>query len=241
MTGEKTLLVQNVPQKAPSVMAGKFVFLFVFLLADLVLYPFAGDQGLRAEWFRLLALFITISSIYAVSFRRSTWIVALLFAGPVVWHRTIVSESTATKLGLAGLAIGVAFDVFVVVVIFRRVFRTRDVGSQTIFGAVSIYLMVGFAFIRIYMFLVALQPGAFYLDPVLNRHTLPDHSDLTYYSFGTMTSLGATGISPVSGQARSLSVIEAVLGILYLGVLVSRLIAMYRPMETDGIPQKSEE
>jgi hypothetical protein len=44
-----------------------------------------------------------------------------------------------------------------------------------------------------------------------------------------MTSLGAPGIVPVSDQARSFSVIEAILGVLYLAVLISRLMGAYRP------------
>ncbi|HEY4046292.1 MAG TPA: hypothetical protein VGM27_05425 [Acidobacteriaceae bacterium] len=68
---------------------------------------------------------------------------------------------------------------------------------------------------------------------------MPDHSALTFYSFGVMTCLGAAGISPVSEQARSLTIIEAILGILYLGVLVSRLIAMYRPAEAPSQPGRS--
>ena len=43
-----------------------------------------------------------------------------------------------------------------------------------------------------------------------------------------MTSLGAAGITPVSPQARSLTVVEAILGVLYLAVLVARLIGAYR-------------
>jgi len=43
-----------------------------------------------------------------------------------------------------------------------------------------------------------------------------------------MTALGSAGITPVSGEARCLSVIEALLGVLYLAVLISRLIGAYR-------------
>jgi hypothetical protein len=52
-----------------------------------------------------------------------------------------------------------------------------------------------------------------------------------------MTQLGAAGITAVSDQARSLSVIEAVLGQLYLAVLISRLVGAYRthaPSEQKG-------
>ena len=46
------------------------------------------------------------------------------------------------------------------------------------------------------------------------------------------TSLGAAGITPVSPQARSFSIFEAILGILYLAVLITGLIGTYRPRST---------
>jgi hypothetical protein len=196
----------------------KFVYLFVFLLIDLAVYPYEGYyESKLSVWFRLLNVLIVISSIYAVSFRRLTWIIALVIAVPVAIHRGLFYEITASGLELAGASVSIAFDIFIIVVIFRRAFQTREVTSGAIYGAVSIYLLIGFAFMRIYAVLVALQPGAFYLDPVLNHRTLPIQSDLSYYSFVTMTSLGAVGISPVSDQARSISVVESVIGILWGG------------------------
>jgi uncharacterized membrane protein len=62
----------------------------------------------------------------------------------------------------------------------------------------------------------------------LNLHTIPDRFDIIYYSFGMMTQLGAAGIAAVTDQARSVSVIEAILGQLYLAVLISRLVGAYR-------------
>jgi hypothetical protein len=47
-----------------------------------------------------------------------------------------------------------------------------------------------------------------------------------------MTSLGASGITPVSSQARSFSILEAILGVLYLAVLIAGLIGAYRPKST---------
>jgi hypothetical protein len=43
-----------------------------------------------------------------------------------------------------------------------------------------------------------------------------------------MTSLGASGIVAVSDQARSLTAVESVLGVLYLAVMISRLVGAYR-------------
>jgi Ion channel len=224
MTNEKD---QNYVWK-PSPASGKFNYLFVFLLAELAVYPWERYDSKFAIWFRLLNILVTVSSVYAVSFRRLTWIVAAVIAAPVAFHRALLFEITASKLDLAGAFVGIAFDIFIIVVIFRRAFQIREVTSDAIYGAVSIYLLIGFSFMRIYTLLVTFQPDAFYLDPRLYHHSLPVQSDMFYYSFVTMTSLGAVGIAPASDQARAISVVESVIGILYLGVLVSRLIAAYR-------------
>jgi hypothetical protein len=215
-------------QIEPPRASGKFVFLFAFLLIQLLLYPYAGSGVTIALWFRLLNVLIALSSVYAVSFRRMTWIIALVFAAPLLLDPFILHEVTMSKLQLVRSGISIAFDIFIIVVVFRKVFQRGEATSDGIYGAVSIYLLAGFAFSRIYSILVAFQHDAFYLDPALNHHTFPLQPDFIYYSFLTMTSLGAAGISPVSDQARSLSIVQSLLGILYLGVLVSRLIATYK-------------
>ena len=74
---------------------------------------------------------------------------------------------------------------------------------------------------------VWLIPG--HCDPTVNLHTVPNRFDFVYYSFGTITSLGAAGITPILPQARSFTIVEAILGVLYLAVLIARLMSAYRP------------
>jgi uncharacterized membrane protein len=89
--------------------------------------------------------------------------------------------------------------------------------------------LVGFSFASVYGMVDKFQPNAFYLDPVTNLHAIPDRFDFIYYSFGTMTSLGAAGITPVTAEARSVSILQTILGVLYLAVLIARLMGAYRP------------
>lgn len=74
---------------------------------------------------------------------------------------------------------------------------------------------------------------AFYLAPTANLHTVPDRFDFIYFSFGTLTELGTQGITAVAPFARSTSFLEAILGVLYLAVLISRLINAYRSTEAE--------
>src|ERR1700740_792501 len=97
----------------------RYLFLFIILLGELLLLPYAGDNGLRYHWFRAFGLALTALSVYAVSFRRSTLIVAMLLAVPAVLSRVILSKQDASALSLVTIMLTFAFDVFVLVTIFR--------------------------------------------------------------------------------------------------------------------------
>lgn len=211
-----------------AVAAHKFFLLFVFLLASLIIYPFADHTGAGYHAFRILGSAAIFFSVYAVSFRRSVVVCGLALAVPALLQHLFRPRADAGAFAILNISLSFVFDLFIVVVIFRRVFAREKPNSETVFGALCIYLLVGFSFASVYGMLATLQPHAFFLDPQTNLHIIPDRFDFIYYSFGTMTSLGAAGITAVSNQARSITVIEAVLGVLYLAVLIARLMGAYR-------------
>jgi len=49
----------------------------------------------------------------------------------------------------------------------------------------------------------------------------------TYFSFVTMTTLGYGDVTPISEHARTLAWLEALLGQLYLAVMVAGFVAMH--------------
>jgi len=75
------------------------------------------------------------------------------------------------------------------------------------------------------------SPGSFnYPDSSLARMsepgTLPPKSEFTYYSFVTLTTLGYGEINPASPLAQVMAMLEAIIGQLYLVILVARLVAL---------------
>ena len=225
---QKWLQLQTHFRRASGLTGRKFFLLFLFLLGSLVLYPFAQESGSSYIALRVLGIVVILLSVYAVSFRRSLVTFALLLAIPAVLQRFQPTRADASLFSIFNTVFSFAFDLFIVVVIFRRVFTWDQPNSETIFGALCIYLLVGFSFASMYRMVATVQPNAFYLDPRINLHTAPERFDFIYYSFGTITSLGAAGVTAVSGQARSLTVIEAIIGVLYLAVLIARLMGAYR-------------
>src|ERR1700728_86920 len=207
----------------------RFLLLFLLLLGTLILYPYADASRFGHYAFRVIASAATLISVYAAKIHRTLLVFALLLAIPTLFQRILLPKADASSFSVFNIVLSFVFDVLIIVVIFRHVFAKEQADSETIFGALCIYLLVGFSFASAYGMVATFQQNAFYLDPRTNLHIVPDRFDFIYYSFGTMTSLGTAGITPVSPQARSLSVLEAILGVLYLAVLIARLMGAYRP------------
>ncbi len=206
----------------------KFFLLFVYLIAVLLYYPYVKENSFSYTVFRIVGSAGIFLAVYAVKVRRTLLICAVVLAIPAGLQRILLFRADAGLFSLIGILLSFAFDVFIVVLVFRRVFTEQQVKSETVFGAICIYLLIGYSFASIYAMIATLQPRAFYIDPMLNLHSVPNRFDFIYYSFATMTSMGAAGIAPVTGQARSFTVIETTLGVLYLAVLIARLMAGYR-------------
>jgi hypothetical protein len=122
---------------------------------------------------------------------------------------------------LAGaVAIGI-----LVLLILHRVFQEGPVTRQRIEGAVAVYLLVALMWAELFQFLEALKPGSFQLpsggDGLSDRF-----SPLLYFSFITLTTLGYGDIVPVAPAARSLAMVEALIGQLYPAILIARLVSL---------------
>jgi hypothetical protein len=223
-------MMRAIQREQESALTGRrFLLLFVFLLATLILFPYAEASPFGNYAFRVIGSFTVVASVYAAKIHRSLLFLAIVLAIPALFQRIVLPKVSASSFSTFNIVLSFVFDVLIVVVIFRRMFAAEEPTSETIFAALCIYLLVGFTFASVYGMVAAFQPNAFYLDPSTNLHKFPDRFDFIYYSFCTMTSLGAAGITPVTSQARSFSILEAILGVLYLAVLIARLIAAYRP------------
>ena len=205
----------------------KFLWLFLFLLGVLLCYPYSFGNNFHYFLYRALFCIVILFSVYALNLKRSLMAVALILAAPPIIQHTVYAADLKTQAAVINSFLALAFDVLIVIVIFRRIFAKAKADAESIFGALCIYLFVGFSFASIFRLTTYFEPHAFYLDPAVNSHAIFDRLDAVYYSFGTMTSLGANGIIPVSGEARLLTIIEALLGVLFLAVLVSRLLSVY--------------
>ena len=110
---------------------------------------------------------------------------------------------------------------FAQVLILADVIRQPDVTVDTILGGVGAYLFFGLIWAFIYVVLLRYQPEAL-VGPTgdAGEHT----ASMLYFSVVTQTTLGYGDIQPVTGLARGLVQIEALLGQLYIAVFVAWIV-----------------
>ena len=105
---------------------------------------------------------------------------------------------------------------------------TRD----TIVGGICVYLMLGILFGELCGLVEFLVPGSFAVaglpleEVAVARADEARYSRFLYYSFVTLTTVGFGDVTPLSAPARSLAVLEAVTGQVYLAVFVARLVGL---------------
>jgi hypothetical protein len=109
-----------------------------------------------------------------------------------------------------------------VVVIIDRVVRFEQVTAQSIYAALSSYLLIGLMFASFFGALGYLVSTPFFADgqPV-NSQTLQ------YFSFTTLTTLGYGDFTAAGSLGRALAVLEALAGQVFLATLVARLVSAY--------------
>jgi hypothetical protein len=201
----------------------RFFLLFLFLLASIVFYPYAESSGSGYYIFRILVGAAILLTVYAVTFRRGLLVLVIALAIPSILQHLLVNPHSAGIVPIVSRCISLAFYLVVIFIIFHHVFNNQNPDSETLFGALCIYLLVGFAFASSYLLISSLHPHAFYLSANSNLHLVPDRFDFVYFSFGTLTELGTPGITAIAPVARSISLLESIIGILYLAILISRL------------------
>jgi len=211
----------------------KFSYLFVTQVSFVVLFPYLAKPGLSTVVFRLLGALVFVAAVYAVSDKRRQWITGLILAVPAGVLNAI-STLHPGSLAMPSLISTLMFLGFTLITLLRAVLRTETVTRDTIYGALSVYFLMAFVWGIAYLLLETLHPGGLSMDPVRHPNHAVDWFDCMFYSFVTLTSLGYGDMVPISAQVRSLSILEAVSGIMYVAVLVARLVGLYAVAKSEG-------
>ena len=79
----------------------------------------------------------------------------------------------------------------------------------------------------LYALVEIVMPGSFAVKGGLSANIITEWSTFNYFSFTTLTTLGYGDITPMTERAQSLAILEAITGVLFMALLISRLVGLY--------------
>jgi Ion channel len=212
---------------------GRFFYLFLAQVLLIVLFPYLEQPGLPTVLFRLLAAVAFLSAVYAVSEKRAQWITALALAIPSAVLNSLFTFRPDLPIAIPAIVFTILFLAFTLATLLRAVLRTETVTPDTIYGAISVYLLMALVWGIAFLLLETLHPGTLSMDSSRHPNHKIDWFDCVFYSFVTLTSVGYGDMVPMTAQSRSLSILEAVSGIMYVAVLVARLVGLYSATKSE--------
>jgi voltage-gated potassium channel len=206
----------------------RYACLFVSLLLTAVAAPVLAAMGVRSACIEAFVLLSFLTAVFSTGSSRSMKVpLALLVL-------VVLARIGSTLFGLEGLlpasqGIGVGVCLVSALAALHFILRKGEVTAERIFAALSLYLLIGLVFAILLFIVQELQTAspAFHWSAAFGTES-PQLSHLIYFSFVTLGTLGYGDIVPISGPARSLAVVEALIGQMYLAVVIARLVALYR-------------
>jgi hypothetical protein len=202
----------------------RFLILLVLILLTIVLTPFLDDfieTRILMDFF-LTAIFIAL--IFAIRSRRSHVIVASILVLPLVLTTWLPYFFESIHVGLLARIFGALFFGYTVIIILQTIARSTEIRRETIFAAIVAYLLIALMWAFFYLILELMIPGSF---NVPGQDIRTETMRFEYFSFITITTLGYGDVTPLSNRASALALLEALIGQIYLVVLVAWLVGMY--------------
>ena len=199
----------------------RFLILMGLMMALLVLGPILEQFVTIRKLIDVFLTAIALAMLYTITSKKRVfyfgWILAIIMLLSL-WLKYFISyEVFAT----ASMIVGALFTLLVTSQTLQFIMRSKTVTPEVVYAAMLVYFLLAQLWALVYTFLDLIDPASFSLPGGQGDFLL-----FEYYSFVTLTTLGFGDITPLTKVAKAFSVLEAVVGQLYLVVVVAWFVGM---------------
>jgi hypothetical protein len=132
--------------------------------------------------------------------------------------------SSGALLGAAFGIVGILLAIAAATILRRVIIGANAVDFRTILGAISVYTLLGLLFAFLYIAFSRWTDHDFFTGV---QH--PAASNFLFFSYTTLTTTGYGNLVPAGTVGQSFSVLEMLLGQIFLVTLVAGLVSLWRP------------
>lgn len=202
----------------------RFSVLLLLTVLLILVAPFLREFVRIKLLMDIVTTLILIAAIWATGERKHQTVISYGLALPflmLTWTQYAVNNSLLT---FASHLIGILFFGYVIYSILKFITENETVSREIIFAAIVSYLFLAVIWSYAYSALELIYPGSFRIPEDAFQG---GGSHFIYFSYVTLTTLGYGDITPLTPKAGSLAIIEALVGQIYLVVLVAWLVGMH--------------
>ena len=199
-------------------------YLLLAQLAAVLVYPFMEGSDVGRALFSAFGIAILGLVVLAVrSTPGLTW-VAILLGLPATVLLLIQAVTSDDALLPYSSALEAVLYLYAAGALIVYMLEDHVITRDELWAIGATFTLVAWAFAYIYVVVQAVEPGSFVaaVEPEANRTWM----ELLYLSFTTITSTGLSDVVPVKPFARSVVMIQQLVGLGYVAVLVSRLVGL---------------
>jgi ion channel len=213
---------------------GRYGLLLIVALLSVIVQGVIEPSGVQQVVVTLLAGAILLLALRAA--RLSPWLIRIALAFSAVALGVSIVRATAGGIGDGAarsmnatlIALG---PPAIVVGLVRDLRATGMVRVQTLFGVLSLYMLIGMTFGFVYG-AIDYYGG----DPFFAAGQSATVSNCLYYSFITLSTVGYGDFVARTDLGHTLAVFEALIGQIYLVTVVSLIVTNLRRPIRDGAP-----
>jgi len=206
--GTRKLMLQH------SIILFSLSFIFVFIIG---LVP---NPDIIPELYSITVSGIFFAAVISISDRHIRYLYIAVILTIFTWL------STYLKLDLvlhANSTITILFLIYIIAVSVIRISKSKQVGVLEFLRAVNIYFLIGIAGGIIFRTLYTIDPSSI----IVSDKNVLDSTDLLYFSFETITTLGYGDVTPGSPLTKTVAIFLSFAGQLYLTMIIALLMGKF--------------
>ncbi|UHD18076.1 potassium channel family protein [Thiocapsa bogorovii] len=211
----------STPQERPF----RFAILLFSLLVLAVTSGFATTVNGEVLG-NIAASIVLLAGLASMYHSRILLVVGCVLLVPALAARWTFFWLQASALAPASILFSLLFTGFNAGALFVYIQRRGSPTNDTVYGGICVYILLGYCFALVFMLLETLSPGSFYYTHAAPVGIVQIQSQLIYLSFVTLTTVGFGDITPLTPPAKSLVMIEAVVGPMFVAVFLARLVGI---------------
>jgi Ion channel len=203
--------------------AHRYAVVFYALLLTLGAAPLFAALHVGADLLQFFLAFSLLAALFGVPGRRLRTVLMLLAAVAMAF-RAAPPSTVGVGVATGALVVNTILALVATASAIRFALRGRIITPEHIYAALSAYLLAGVVFGVTHWTIEGILPGSY---GEAGAGGAPARFSLTtalYYSFVTLATLGYGDVVPKTDVARGVAVVEAVMGQLYIAVMIAHLV-----------------